>query len=273
LVSAIDRTAWDGAWYRRAFFDDGTPLGTSSGDECRIDAIAQAWAVLSGSGENERARRALESVESQLIEWDTGLVKLLTPPFDTMAHDPGYIKGYVPGVRENGGQYTHAALWVVLAYARMGDGEEAMSLLDLINPLAHARTPQDVDRYKVEPYVVAADVYAVDPHTGRGGWTWYTGSAAWFFRVAVREILGLRTVAGEGGRHLVIEPCIPKAWKGYRMEYRFGGATYRITVENPRGVNRGVARVSLDGTPLEDMRVPLSDDGGEHDVVVAMLGA
>ncbi|MBN1192752.1 MAG: hypothetical protein JXA36_03545 [Coriobacteriia bacterium] len=273
LVAAVERTAWDGAWYRRAFFDDGTPLGTSEASECRIDAIAQAWSVLSRSGDRDRARRAMESVEGQLVWWDEGLVALLTPPFDKMEHDPGYIKGYLPGVRENGGQYTHAALWVALAYARLGDGDEAVSLLDLLNPLSHTRDAEAVERYKVEPYVVAADVYAVDPHMGRGGWTWYTGSAAWYFQIAVREVLGLSTEADGPNRYLVVRPCIPKDWESYGMTYRFGNTTYRITVDNPRGVNRGVDHVTLDGVRLAECRVPLEDDGAEHRVIVAMLGA
>ncbi|MBN2840059.1 MAG: hypothetical protein JXP37_03775, partial [Coriobacteriia bacterium] len=204
---------------------------------------------------------------------DEGLVALLTPPFDRMDHDPGYIKGYVPGVRENGGQYTHAAIWVALAYARLGDGDEAVSLLDLINPLNHTTDAEAVERYKVEPYAIAADVYAVDPHTGRGGWTWYTGSAAWFYRVAVREIAGLRTEADDSGRYLVIEPCVPKTWTQYGIDYRHGDTMYHVTVENPRGVNRGVANVTLDGSSVEGLRVPLVDDGLEHVVRVGMLGA
>ncbi len=272
LVAAIERNAWDGSWYRRAFFDDGTPLGSAESTECRIDAIAQAWSVLSGRGDRDRARRAMESVEEQLVRWDDGLIKLLTPPFDRMEHDPGYIKGYVPGVRENGGQYTHAALWVALAYARLGDGDEAVSLLDLINPLGHTRDAEEVNRYKVEPYVLAADVYARDPHTGRGGWTWYTGSAAWFFQVAFRGVLGLRTVAENGIRFLAVDPCIPKDWDCYEVTYRFGSSAYAITVENPRGVNRGVAHLTIDGARIEGTRIPLIDDGATHTVTVAMLG-
>jgi len=273
FVAAIDASAWDGAWYRRAYFDDGTPLGSASQEECRIDAIAQAWSVISGAGDPERARRAMESVEERLVRWDDGLIRLLTPPFDRMPHDPGYIKGYVPGVRENGGQYTHAALWVALAYALLGDGDEAVSLIRLLNPINHALDAEAVDRYKVEPYVIAADVYAGDPHTGRGGWTWYTGSAAWFHRVVVRDICGLKTIAADGMRYLEIAPCVPKSWTSYKMTYRFGESTYRIDVRNPRGVNRGVARVTLDGVELAEGRVPLADDGVTHEVIVAMLGA
>ncbi|MDZ4167476.1 MAG: glucoamylase family protein [Coriobacteriia bacterium] len=272
LVAAIERSGWDGSWYRRAYFDDGTPLGSSESAECRIDAIAQAWSVLSGQGDPERARRAMESVEEQLVRWDDGLIKLLTPPFDLLEHDPGYIKGYVPGVRENGGQYTHAALWVALAYARLGDGDEAHSLLSLINPIRHALDAAAVERYHVEPYVVAADVYAVEPHVGRGGWTWYTGSAAWFYRVAVRELLGLRTESDGDGRWLIIDPCVPKTWTSFRLTYRSGDTRYDIAVENPRGANRGVAHVTLDGTRVDDCHIPLLADGATHEVTVSMIG-
>jgi len=191
-----------------------------------------------------------------------------------MDHDPGYIKGYVPGVRENGGQYTHAALWVVLAYLMRGDGDEAHSLIDLINPISHALTREAAEHYVVEPYVVAADVYAAAPHTGRGGWTWYTGSASWFYRVALSSLLGLRVqVPADGeGRELLIDPCIPKRWPGFSATYRHGTTTYEIRVENPRGVNRGVERVTVDGRPAPNLAVSLADDGATHEVVVAMLG-
>ena len=190
-----------------------------------------------------------------------------------MDHDPGYIKGYVPGVRENGGQYTHAALWVVLAYLMRGDGDEAHSLIDLINPISHALTRETAEHYVVEPYVVAADVYAAAPHTGRGGWTWYTGSASWFYRVALGSLLGISVVAAEtGGRELVVDPCIPKRWPGFSATYRHLTATYAIRVDNPRGTNRGVARVTLDGGIMPGLAVPLADDGRKHEVVVTMLG-
>jgi cyclic beta-1,2-glucan synthetase len=272
LVAAADESGWDGGWYRRAYFDDGTPLGTKDAEECRIDAIAQAWAVISGQGDSARAARALEAVEEKLVRMEDGLVALLTPPFDQMEHDPGYIKGYVPGVRENGGQYTHAAIWVALAHLLRGDGDEAMSLIDLINPVNHALDAEGLARYKVEPYVVAADVYAVAPHTGRGGWTWYTGSASWFYRVTVQHLLGLRLVAGDDKRHFTVDPCIPKTWPGFEMVYRDGETTYRITVENPRGVNRGVAWIELDGAVLDEPLVPLAVDGAEHRVKVMLLG-
>jgi cellobiose phosphorylase len=273
LVQAIERDGWDGGWYRRAYFDDGTPLGSRTSTECRIDAIAQAWAMISGHGDPDRALAALDAVEDQLVQREERLIRLLTPPFDTMPHDPGYIKGYVPGVRENGGQYTHAAIWVVLGYLLAGDGDEARGLLDLINPIHHARTRADADLYKVEPYVVAADVYAAPPHVGRGGWTWYTGSASWFYRLVVEYHLGFRVVARDGVRHLLVDPCIPRSWSGFEMSYRFGGTTYKIAVENPRGVNRGIAHVELDGTRLTGELIPLADDGMVHFVVVRMLGA
>jgi len=272
LVTAVEESSWDGAWYRRAYFDDGTPLGTRDAEECRIDAIAQAWATISGGADPKRAASALESVEEKLVRREDGLIALLSPPFDRMAHDPGYIKGYVPGVRENGGQYTHAAVWVALAHLMRGDGDEAWGLLDLINPISHALTPADATRYAVEPYVVAADVYAAASHTGRGGWTWYTGSASWFYRVALGSLLGFSLVADEGGRFIVVDPCIPKDWPSFRMEYRYESTTYDIRVENPRGVNRGVAHVEVDGTRLEEPRVALTDDGLHHLVVVTLLG-
>ncbi|MBI5231434.1 MAG: hypothetical protein HY876_04625 [Coriobacteriales bacterium] len=272
LAEAVERTSWDGAWYRRAYFDDGTPLGTRAAEEARIDAIAQAWAVISGKGDPERAQEALDSVEEKLVRREDGLIALLTPPFDKMEEDPGYIKGYVPGVRENGGQYTHAALWVALASLLLGDGDAGVSLLQLINPVMHGSTPEDVERYKVEPYVVAADVYSTPPHVGRGGWTWYTGSAAWFYRVLVTWLLGLKLTHSDGVPLLRIDPTIPKSWQSFDMTYRRGRTTWRIVVNNPRDVNTGVARVVLDGEEMADLIVPLHDDGFEHEVVVWMLG-
>jgi cyclic beta-1,2-glucan synthetase len=272
LVEAVETHGWDGAWYLRAFFDDGTPLGTKTAEECRIDSIPQSWAVIAGAGDRGRASRAMGAVEEKLVRWEDGLIALLTPPFDHMPEDPGYIKGYVPGVRENGGQYTHAALWVVLAYALMGDGDTAMQLLDLLNPINHADDAEGRERYKVEPYVVAADVYAVEPHVGRGGWTWYTGSASWFYTVATRHLLGIRVETESGQEYLVVDPCIPKDWPGFRATYRRGSTSYDIRVENPRGVNRGVEQVRVDGEVLSDRRVPLADDGKRHRVRVVLLG-
>jgi cyclic beta-1,2-glucan synthetase len=272
LRVAVEENGWDGAWYRRAYFDDGTPLGTHTASEARIDAIAQAWATISGAADPERAATALESVEEKLVRREDRLIALLAPPFDHMPQDPGYIKGYVPGVRENGGQYTHGALWVVLANLMRGDGDNGAALLSLLNPISHALNVGDVHRYAVEPYVVAADVYAAAPHTGRGGWTWYTGSASWFYRVALHWMLGLRIVAEGTARSLLVDPCIPKRWPGFTMTYRHRSTVYRIRVENPRGVNRGVAHVTLDGATVVGLSVPLLDDDRDHDVVVTMLG-
>src|SRR4029078_4977777 len=200
--------AWDGNWYRRAYFDDGTPLGSVQNEECKIDSLTQSWAVLSQTAHPQRAERAIEAVRAHLVRSDAGLVLLLTPPFDRTAHDPGYIKGYLPGIRENGGQYTHAALWTVIALARLGQGDAAMELFHMLNPINHMRTPEDVERYKVEPYVVAADVYAHPMHVGRGGWTWYTGSAGWMYQAAIEGLLGLR----RSGCALAVNPCIPAMW-------------------------------------------------------------
>jgi cyclic beta-1,2-glucan synthetase len=272
LRVAVEENGWDGAWYRRAYFDDGTPLGTHSAQEARIDAIAQAWATISGVADPERAATALESVEEKLVRREARLVALLDPPFDHMAQDPGYIKGYVPGVRENGGQYTHGALWVVLAHLMRGDGDDAAAMLSLINPIGHALSRRTARHYAVEPYVVAADVYAAPPHVGRGGWTWYTGSASWFYRVAVNWMLGLRLTAEKNGSSLVIDPCIPRRWPGFVMTFRHKSATYRIRVVNPRGVSSGVDHITLDGNRLDTGSVPLVDDNREHEVVVTLLG-
>ncbi|HWJ45843.1 MAG TPA: hypothetical protein VNR63_10695, partial [Gaiellaceae bacterium] len=261
-----DHAAWDGSWYRRAYFDDGTPLGSSQSDECTIDSIAQSWAVLSAAGDPERARIAMRSLNEHLVRDDERLILLLTPPFDKTAHDPGYIKGYLPGVRENGAQYTHAAFWTVLATVGLGDGDRAFHLLDLLNPLTHARTREEAERYKVEPYVVAADVYTAPGHVGRGGWTWYTGSASWSYRSALEGILGF----AKRGDRLSISPCIPASWEEVSIEYRFGRTTYAITILNPDGVSTGARQVEVDGIAVPDGAIALRDDGAEHVVRVTM---
>jgi cyclic beta-1,2-glucan synthetase len=257
LVTAIEE-AWDGEWYRRAYFDDGTPLGSAQSQECRIDSIAQSWATICGRGDPERARRALESSERLLVQRDHRLVLLLTPPFDTMTPSPGYIQGYVPGVRENGGQYTHAALWTVLAFAMRGDGDRAEELFRLINPINHTSSIEGIQRYRVEPYVVAADVYSNPTYPGRGGWTWYTGSAGWMYRIGIESILGLTLDRGV----LRVDPCIPRAWPGYEATLRRGGSEYHIVVENPDGVNRGVTRVEVNGVERPDRQIPSTQDAG-----------
>jgi cyclic beta-1,2-glucan synthetase len=222
--------------------------------------------VLSGTARQARAERAMDAVRMQLVRRDAGVIQLLTPPFDQTALDPGYIKGYVPGVRENGGQYTHAALWTVMAIAHLGAGDEAVELFHMLNPINHSRTRGDVERYQVEPYVVAADVYTHHQHVGRGGWTWYTGSAAWMYRLAIESILGLR----RRGRTFTVQPCIPAAWSGFTLRWRHGRSVYEIVVENPGRRNRGVAEVLLDGVRVEPKAIPLTDDGDVHRVRIVM---
>jgi cyclic beta-1,2-glucan synthetase len=268
LQSSLEREAWDGDWYRRAFFDDGEALGSAASEECRIDAIAQSWAALSGAALPQRARQAMGAVERELIRRDDGLALLFAPPFDKTALDPGYIKGYPPGVRENGGQYTHAALWSVMAFAALGEGDKAADLFSLLNPINHARARTDVLRYKVEPYVVAADVYATPPHVGRGGWTWYTGSAGWMQRAGVESILGLRI----RGAFLHLDPCIPKAWATFEMSVRRRSARYQIVVDNPDGVSRGVRFAESDGVAISErpLRLHLIDDGAVHRIRITL---
>ncbi|MFN0244384.1 MAG: GH36-type glycosyl hydrolase domain-containing protein [Planctomycetota bacterium] len=267
--AALETDAWDGDWYLRAFFDDGTPLGAAASAECRIDSIAQSWAVLSGVADAPRAERAMAAVDEFLVRRGDELVLLFTPPFDRTTNDPGYVKGYPPGIRENGGQYTHAAAWAVCAFAELGRGEQAFDLFSILNPIQRASTRAGVSRYRVEPYVMAADVYAERPHVGRGGWTWYTGSAAWMYRAGLEWILGFRL----RGSALIVDPCIPRAWRGYHMTFRFRSSRYEVSVENPHGATRGVARIELDGSPLPIgvREVPLVADARTH-VVRVVLG-
>jgi cyclic beta-1,2-glucan synthetase len=266
LRSAVEEHGWDGQWYRRAYFDDGTPLGSAQNDECRIDSLTQSWAKISGAAAPERSQQALTAVEHYLVRQADQLILLLTPPFDHSPLEPGYIKGYVPGIRENGGQYTHAATWVVQALALLGHGTRAMELFDLLNPILHATSPDEVERYRVEPYVMAGDVYSEPPHTGRGGWTWYTGSAGWMYRVALETILGLQI----RGTKLSLQPCIPSHWPGFEITYRYRSSTYLIRVENPGGLERGVKQLTHDGNELGDNVVDLLDDGRAHEVRVVM---
>ncbi|HWX33648.1 MAG TPA: hypothetical protein VNZ53_40245, partial [Steroidobacteraceae bacterium] len=268
LQQAIEREACDGDWYRRGYFDDGTPLGSVSSDECRIDSIAQSWAVISGGAESARAVRAMAAVNAQLVSRSDGLVQLFTPAFDHTAHDPGYIKAYPPGIRENGGQYTHAAMWSTLAFALLGDGDRAGELFSIINPINHASTRAGIHRYKVEPYVACADVYSAAPHIGRGGWTWYTGSAGWMYRTAVEGILGIYL----RGAKLIVDPCVPRAWPAFEVTYRYKSSRYRIRVENPQGVSRGVLHASLDGQEISaaPCEIQLCDDARDHDALVTL---
>jgi cyclic beta-1,2-glucan glucanotransferase len=267
LKGALEDAAWDGDWYVRAFFDDGKPLGSAKNDECRIDSIAQTWGIISGAADPLRARRAMSAVEQNLILRGEGLVLLLAPPFDKGSLNPGYIKAYLPGVRENGGQYTHAAIWALIAYAMLGDGDRAGELLTLLNPINHASNRAGLHRYKVEPYVAAADIYAFAPNDGRGGWTWYTGAAAWMYRAGLESILGFKMHEGR----LALEPCIPRAWPGYEVIYRKGKARYHIRVENPHGASRGVMSIKLDGELLPERKeIPLVDDGRLHEILLVV---
>jgi cyclic beta-1,2-glucan synthetase len=260
LADTLEAVGWDGEWYLRAIDDDGLPWGAAACDECRIDSIAQSWSVLSGAGAPERARRALRAAERELVPEAAGVARLLWPPFDATPRDPGYIRAYPPGVRENGGQYTHAAAWLAFAFAATGDGERAARLLRLANPIARARSLEDARRYRVEPYVLAADVGARAPHLGRGGWTWYTGSAAWTWRTAVEAILGLRR---EGGL-LRLAPCLPRHWGGYRATLRCEAGILDLEVEDPDRVGAGEVELELDGVPQAEPLLALPGDGKRH---------
>jgi cyclic beta-1,2-glucan synthetase len=267
LKAALEREGWDGEWYRRAYYDDGTPLGSATNSECKIDSIAQSWGIISGAAEPARGARAMGAVDKHLIRRADGLVLLLTPPFDHAAEDPGYIKGYVPGIRENGGQYTHAAVWTLIAFAAMGDGDKASELFRMLNPIYRSNSRASIQRYKVEPYVVAGDIYAEAPHVGRGGWTWYTGSAGWLYRAGMEWILGFRV----RGMSLSVDPCIPRNWPGYSMKFRYHSSVYDIRIENPSSVTHGVALTEVDGKILPgSAKIPLVDDGATHVIRVVM---
>lgn len=277
LRENIEAQAWDGNWYRRAWFDDGMPLGSAVNEECKIDAISQSWAVISGGGDLERARRAMTEVDAHLVRRDARLIQLLTPPFDKSDLEPGYIKGYLPGVRENGGQYTHAAIWTTMAFAMMGDSERAWELFGMLNPINHGGRPEDIERYKVEPYVMCADIYSMPPHTGRGGWTWYTGAAGWMYRLAVETLLGLRLEVNQ----LRIAPCIPAHWTSYKIHYRYRETHYRINVRRTGPTGSRAVRITLDGaiihpTGIDEAgaaragMIPLVDDHQEHQVEVEL---
>ena len=268
IVSAIESSGWDGDWYRRAYFDDGFPLGSKKNDECQIDSLGQSWAVISRGGDPARAVHAMEQVQERLVDRENELILLLKPPFDKTPRNPGYIKGYPPGIRENGGQYTHAALWAIWAFADLGQGDRAHELYRLINPIHHADTLEKAERYRVEPFVIAADVYSTSPHNGRGGWTWYTGSASWMYRLGIERLLGVTRLAD----HLEVRPCLPKEWKGYQVNYRFGGSMFHILVENSNGASCEVESVSINGKEIPDLKIPLQDDGNNHEVVVKLRG-
>ncbi len=266
LKTSLEAQAWDGAWYKRAFYDDGIPLGSSLNDECQIDSIAQSWAVISGAGDPARAANAMQSVQQRLIKTEPGMVLLFDPPFENTEHDPGYIKGYLPGVRENGGQYTHAAVWSVIAFAMLKNGNKAFEVFSMLNPINHNHTKSDVERYKVEPYVLAADVYGTPPNLGRGGWTWYTGSSGWMYRAGLESILGLL----RRGNTVTIKPCIPENWSEYQINLVFGSARFEIKIQNPQHVSTGVKLLELDGNVQPNSSFGLIDDGLTHQVRVVL---
>ena len=260
LQKNIEAHAWDGEWYRRAYFDNGEPLGSKTNLECQIDSLPQSWSVLSGAGEPSRSRQAMQSVDQRLVRRDAKLIQLFDPPFDKSPLNPGYIKGYIPGVRENGGQYTHGAIWTVMAFAQMGETERAWELFNLLNPIHHGGTPEQIATYKVEPYVVAADVYAVAPHMGRGGWTWYTGSAGWMYRLLIETFLGVNLE----GNQLIINPRLPKSWPNCKIHYRYQKTVYHISITRIAVGSIQESRLTLDGEILPGDRLPLQDDGREH---------
>jgi len=275
LQQNIERNGWDGNWYRRAYFDDGTPLGSSQNEECQIDAISQSWSVLSGAGAESRTAIAMESLIQRLVRRDARLILLLDPPFDKSKLNPGYIKGYVPGVRENGGQYTHSAIWTVMATAARGDNDLAWELFSMINPVSHSSTPESISTYRVEPYVIAADVYGIEPHTGRGGWTWYTGSASWMYRLIIESLMGFHVQ----GNELRIKPCLPVGWKSFKIHYRFCETFYHLSVNIHRKIGDDIEteeipirnRIVLDGIELGDDFILLHDDRRDHHVEIDLV--
>jgi cellobiose phosphorylase len=265
LQKNLEKNGWDGEWYLRAWFDDGSPLGSAKNPECQIDSISQSWSVLSGAGDANRSRIAMDSVSKHLVNLKSNLIQLLNPPFDKSAMNPGYIKGYVPGVRENGGQYTHAAIWAAMAYAKLGDTNHAWELLTMINPINHAITPDEIAKYKVEPYVIAADVYAVAPHIGRGGWTWYTGSAGLMYRLIVESLLGLRLEIDK----LFIVPCLPANWESFIVHYRYRETIYHITIKQITDIDRKIW-IMIDSAESDKDFIPLIDDRQEHSVEIRL---
>jgi cyclic beta-1,2-glucan synthetase len=264
LAAACELAGWDGAWYRRAFFDDGTPLGSADNAECRIDSLAQSWAVLSGAADSERAERAMSAVDDYLVRGGDGLVLLFTPPFDSASPDPGYIKGYLPGLRENGGQYTHAAIWVLMAHAALGDHGQVGALLDMLNPIRRTESRSGMQAYRVEPYVIAADIYSCAPHVRRGGWTWYTGAAGWFHQAILESVLGVRI----RGDMLTVTPCMPPHWPGFEIALTRPGIDYLIRIDRVAEV--GNVGVAMDGMACEGGRVPMLADGLRHVVRVSV---
>ena len=260
LQQNIEHRAWDGQWYLRAYFDNGDPLGSHANPECQIDSLPQSWAVISGAGDPIRARVAMDAVDRRLVRRDAGLIQLFDPPFDISPLNPGYIKGYIPGVRENGGQYTHGAVWTAMAFALMGENQRAWELFNLLNPVRHGATAEDIAKYKIEPYVAAADVYGAAPHTGRGGWSWYTGSAGWMYRLLVENLLGANLECEQ----LRLAPILPESWQSFKIHYRFRQTVYHITISRLPPDATADCLLWFDGRQLAGTTIPLRDDRQEH---------
>jgi cellobiose phosphorylase len=267
LRRAVEEHGWDGEWYRRAFYDDGSPLGSKENDECRIDSLAQSWAVISGAAPKERYEQAMMSADNHLVDRDGKLIKLLTPPFNKCAKNPGYIKGYPPGVRENGGQYTHASAWFIIATSMMGRGQEAFTLFDLINPVNHTTDQRGVDTYQAEPFVMCGDVYSEGSLRGRAGWSWYTGSSGWLYQAGLEYIIGLKVHPN----HFSINPCVPASWSDFSVIYKRNGRTFHVKVENESGVERGVKTLEINGKIVQGTNVPFEDPSYNETVAVRVV--
>ena len=265
LKKSLNSNGWDGRWYKRAFMDDGNLLGSMENDECKIDSIAQSWSVISNAGDNDKKYISMGSLENHLVDRQYGIIKLLDPPFEKGKLNPGYIKAYLPGVRENGGQYTHASTWVIIAEALLGFGEKALELYKMINPIEHSRTKDAANKYKVEPFVIPADIYGEGNLAGRGGWTWYTGSSSWYYKTGIEYILGLKIEKGV----LKINPCIPSDWKEYLIKYKWKESIYNIKIENPQGKTQGVTQILLDGKHVENA-IRLDGTGNIYNITIVM---
>ena len=266
LKKALNTNGWDGRWFKRAFMDDGHVLGSIQNEECRIDGLAQSWSVISGAGDNDKKYISMQSLENHLVDKENGIIKLLDPPFDKGNLEPGYIKAYVPGTRENGGQYTHSAIWTIIAESMLGFGDKALELYRMINPIEHARTKEATKKYKVEPYVIAADIAGQKNLAGRGGWTWYTGSSSWMYEAGIKYLLGVRIE----NNTLRIEPCIPNDWKEYTIRYQYENTIYHIKVSNPNGKMTGVTKFKLNGEEIEEKQIGLNNNGGINYIEVEM---
>ena len=266
LKKSLNDMAWDGRWFKRAFTDDGEPIGSIENEECRIDSISQSWGVISDAADNDKKYISMESLENHLIDKENGIIKLLDPPFNKTKMEPGYIKAYLPGVRENGGQYTHAAMWAIVAFTKLGFGDKALEFYRMINPIEHSRTKETAIKYKVEPYVIPADIYGAEGLTGRGGWTWYTGSSSWFYKAGIENILGLNIK----NNVLTINPCIPKDWKEYSIRYRYKNSVYNIKVKNENGKNTGIEKFIVNGKEIEEKQIALNGDGKIYEIEIKM---